>query len=127
MGLIDDDEIPSRGDQVVKALSVIFGHLLPRPSAASVDGLDRVHGTEDLIAGSPEVLLPNKWPIDGKVARDQGVKLLIEVGAHFGYPLGHKPLWGDHKGASYQPRSLSWRRISPASIVLPNPTSSASR
>src|SRR5262245_16440134 len=98
MCLIDDDQVPSRVNQVVEALSVIIGHLFPRPTAASVDGLDLVHRTDDLVMGTPEVLLPNKLSIDGKVPRNQGMKFLVEVGVHFGHPLGYKPLRSDHEG-----------------------------
>lgn len=67
------------------------------------------------------MLLSDEWPIDGKIRRNQGVKILMEVGAHLRHPLGHQPLGGDHQRPSHQATELELAQDQPGLDGLAQP------
>lgn len=127
MGFIHDHQVPAGGDQILETLPVVLGHLFPRPAASTVQGLHGVHGADHLWMALPEVVFPGDAAVGGEVARDEQAELLPEVGAHLRDPLGHQALRGDHQRPPHQAPELDSRMMRPASMVLPRPTSSASR
>ena len=100
MRLVDDDQVPAGGGQVLEPVAVVLGHPFPRPPAAAVERLDRIQRAHDLIAGSPDVVRRRDAAEGGEVARQEGAKLLGEVGAQLRHPLVDEPLGGHHQGPS---------------------------
>ena len=49
------------------------------------------------------------------------MQVLIEVGTHFGLPIGAQAPWGDHKSASYQPPELELAQDQPGLDRLAQP------
>ena len=127
MCLVNDDQIPAGGGEVFEAVTVVLRHSLAGPPPPSVEGLDRIHWADDLIARPPHVVRPRDTTERRKVARDERSKLLREMGAHLRDPLVDEPLRRHHQRPAHHPAQLQLAHDKPRFDGLPRPTSSANR
>ena len=93
VGFVDDDEVPTSGDEILEPFAVVAGDPLGVPAPAGVHGLDRIQGANHLIVEPPEVVLvvdAGEFAPSGEVPGNDRPEILVEVGAHFGDPLRHE-------------------------------------
>jgi hypothetical protein len=110
---VHDHQVPAGVDKVFKAVAVRRVHLLLRPATAPIQRLDRIHGTDDLIVGVPEVLVACYPFVRGYARGLQELKLLPKVRAHLGNPLRHQPLGRDHENAPDEAAQLQLAQDQP--------------
>ena len=119
MRLIDDDQVPARGGQVLEALAVVLCHSLTGPPSASVERLDRVQRADDLIARPPHVVGAGETTERGEVARDERAELLREVSAHLRDPLVDQSLGRHYQRPANHTSQLELAHDQPGFDSLP--------
>src|SRR4030095_9909299 len=119
MCFIDNHQVPPGGDQIFKALAVVCGHLCSRPATTTVDGLHRIHGTDNLRVTAPEVVVRNNVAVGGEVAGDEQPELFTKMRAHLGYPLRHQPFRSDYQSACDQTAQSEFAHDEPGFDGLP--------
>ena len=109
MGFVDDDQVPSGRNQVLKPLTVVAGELLLAPTAARVHRLHRVERADDLVVHAPEVVIL----VDGaslaqsrQAAWKDEPEILPEVPLHFRLPLQNQAGGRDDENPANKPPYL---------------------
>ena len=95
VGFIDDDQIPTGGDQVLEPILVVLSHLLRRPPAPAFHWLDRIHRADYLRIAPPDVVFLGNATVSREVAGNQQPEIFVEMGAHLGHPLGYQAFRSD--------------------------------
>src|SRR4051812_14402125 len=100
MRFIDNDEIPSSRDHILKPLAVIAGNLFLAPATTGIDRLYRVDCGDDLVMHAPKVLalihgadLAERSEASGENERE----ILTKVSLHFRLPLQDQTCGSDNK------------------------------
>ena len=95
MCFIDDDQIPAAVHDGFGAFAVIIGNLFIGPAGAMIQRLDGVHGGDDLVKLTVNVLLPRD-PANGiEFFRQDHMILFTEFLLHFHMPLSDQPSGAD--------------------------------
>ena len=109
MGFVDDDQVPSGRNEVLKPLAIVAGELLLAPTAAGVHRLHRVERADDLVVHTPEVLIlvdGASLPQSGQAARKDEPEILPEVPLHFRLPLQNQTGGRDDENPANKPPYL---------------------
>src|SRR5690349_11563401 len=106
MRLVDDNQVPTGGDEIAEALAVVLFDLFLAPSATPLHRLYGVHRANDLVESAPEILLAREATVGAELARDEEPELLVEVRPHLGHPLSDETLRSNDERSPDEPAEL---------------------
>ena len=99
VSFIDDDQIPAACHHGFDAILIVLIHLFLCPASPLFDGLDGVHGADDVRKAAEWILVLGDLFQSLILLRQDDGETLTELLLHFSFPLGHQSLGADDKDA----------------------------